>query len=531
MELSPPAARHPAGRGRGRDLDEDDLFGPDYLAYARCCGPSATRAPARWSCWWTRSTVPTTSSRRSCSSCWPSRPSPSPSWARCGPSCCRWSSSPPTAPATSTTRLQRRCLYHWIDYLDLDRAVAVIRRRSRRPPPPWPSRRRPSSGSAAWTCRSCRAWPRPSTGWPPWASSASTGSTPTRPTARSARSSSTARTSTWSASGAPSGWPGPVTAARVDRVDLAELTGAFGQLLHAAGVPVTPERSGRFATAVALVRPAGVDEWYWAGRVTLLAGRDDIETYDRVFGQVFRGLADVADWSGGRRRGLPPGHRCAPTRRGRTTRTTGRRSRGRAPPGPTRAQLPARRRGRGKRGARPAGGGQRRGAPPPHRPGRPDRGRARRPGRADGGPAAGHASAGQPPHGAGPRGRRLDVRHPAAGPGHRRRPRPPPVPAPDGAAPPPGPHRRRVRLDGPLRPGLPAPAARGGAGHPGRRLRVRHPADPADPPPAPHRPRPGPAAGAGGGARTGPAAPASPRRCGPSSTATAAGAWAAARWW
>jgi uncharacterized protein len=90
----------------------------------------------------------------------------------------------------------------------------------------------------------------------------------------------------------------PVTAPALDRVDLAELTGAFGQLLHAAGVPVSPERSGRFATAVSLVRPADLDEWYWAGRVTLLSGRDDIETYDRVFGQVFRGLADVADWRG-----------------------------------------------------------------------------------------------------------------------------------------------------------------------------------------------------------------------------------------
>ena len=89
-----------------------------------------------------------------------------------------------------------------------------------------------------------------------------------------------------------------MTAPALDRVDLAELTGAFGQLLHAAGVPVSPERSGRFATAVSLVRPADLDEWYWAGRVTLLSGRDDIETYDRVFGQVFRGLADAADWRG-----------------------------------------------------------------------------------------------------------------------------------------------------------------------------------------------------------------------------------------
>jgi uncharacterized protein with von Willebrand factor type A (vWA) domain len=86
--------------------------------------------------------------------------------------------------------------------------------------------------------------------------------------------------------------------AALDGVDLAALVGAFGNLLHAAGVPVSPERSGRFARAVALVRPDAVDEWYWAGRVTLVSTQYDIETYDRVFAQVFRGLADVADWRG-----------------------------------------------------------------------------------------------------------------------------------------------------------------------------------------------------------------------------------------
>ena len=57
-------------------------------------------------------------------------------------------------------------------------------------------------------------------------------------------------------------------------LDLADVAGSFGQLLHAAGVPVTPERSGRFARAVALARPLTVDELYWAGRVTLLTGFD-----------------------------------------------------------------------------------------------------------------------------------------------------------------------------------------------------------------------------------------------------------------
>ena len=92
----------------------------------------------------------------------------------------------------------------------------------------------------------------------------------------------------------------------LDRVDLAEVVAAFGRLLHEAGVPVTPERSGRFAAALALVRPGRLDEIYWAGRVTLLTGWAGIDAYDRVFGHVFRGLADVADWRGQAAPPTPP---------------------------------------------------------------------------------------------------------------------------------------------------------------------------------------------------------------------------------
>jgi MoxR-like ATPase len=52
----------------GRELAEDDLFGPDYLVER-----PLLRAIRRF-CWWTRSIGQTTSSRRSCWSCWPSRP-------------------------------------------------------------------------------------------------------------------------------------------------------------------------------------------------------------------------------------------------------------------------------------------------------------------------------------------------------------------------------------------------------------------------------------------------------------------------
>ena len=96
---------------------------------------------------------------------------------------------------------------------------------------------------------------------------------------------------------------------RLAEVDLAEVVAAVGQLLHAAGVPVTPERSGRLASALALARPASVDELYWAGRVTLVSDPDEIAAYDAVFGQLFQGRADVADW-----RGQAPSVLAAPSR-------------------------------------------------------------------------------------------------------------------------------------------------------------------------------------------------------------------------
>jgi uncharacterized protein with von Willebrand factor type A (vWA) domain len=82
------------------------------------------------------------------------------------------------------------------------------------------------------------------------------------------------------------------------KADLAALAAAFGELLHHAGVPVTPEQSGRFVRAITLSRPHYVDDLYWAGRVTLLTDREQAGAYDRVFGQVFRGWVDIADSRG-----------------------------------------------------------------------------------------------------------------------------------------------------------------------------------------------------------------------------------------
>ena len=81
-------------------------------------------------------------------------------------------------------------------------------------------------------------------------------------------------------------------------VDLAAVAAAFGHRLHDSGIPVTPQQSARFGSAVLLAQPAEVPELYWLGRVTLLTGHDQVETYDRVFRHVFQGLIDIAEVAG-----------------------------------------------------------------------------------------------------------------------------------------------------------------------------------------------------------------------------------------
>ena len=79
------------------------------------------------------------------------------------------------------------------------------------------------------------------------------------------------------------------------QADLAALVAAFGHRLHAAGVPVTPERMARFAEAVLLASPQTVPEAYWLGRVTLLTGHFQIPVYDRVFDEYFRGYVNLVE--------------------------------------------------------------------------------------------------------------------------------------------------------------------------------------------------------------------------------------------
>ncbi len=81
-------------------------------------------------------------------------------------------------------------------------------------------------------------------------------------------------------------------------VDLATVAATFGDRLHAAGIPVTPERSGRFAAALDLTSPATYDDIYWAARVTLVSGHEQLEQFDRMFARYFGELADQAEARG-----------------------------------------------------------------------------------------------------------------------------------------------------------------------------------------------------------------------------------------
>ena len=87
---------------------------------------------------------------------------------------------------------------------------------------------------------------------------------------------------------------------------LPDIVAAFGHLLHAAGVPVTPERSTRFAASVTIVEPRQLHELYWLGRVTMLTGHEQVEVYDRVFRQVFEGIIDITDARGDSAHPPPP---------------------------------------------------------------------------------------------------------------------------------------------------------------------------------------------------------------------------------
>jgi hypothetical protein len=61
----------------------------------------------------------------------------------------------------------------------------------------------------------------------------------------------------------------------------------LARTLRAAGVDAGPERVHAFVQALAALDPRRRADVYWGGRLTLCAGADDIERYDRVFAAYF----------------------------------------------------------------------------------------------------------------------------------------------------------------------------------------------------------------------------------------------------
>ena len=107
-------------------------------------------------------------------------------------------------------------------------------------------------------------------------------------------------------------------------LDLPALAARFGRRLADAGVPVTPERSARFADALALTRPVARRRLYWTARASLVSDPSQVRAFDRIFHEVFGariGTADAppAEDPGAPREpasadALPPGASDAPAR-------------------------------------------------------------------------------------------------------------------------------------------------------------------------------------------------------------------------
>ncbi len=138
-------------------------------------------------------------------------------------------------------------------------------------------------------------------------------------------------------------------------LDLPALVARFGRRLHEAGVPVTPERSARFAQALVLVRPVSRRRLYCTARAVLVSDPAQFAAFDAVFAAVFGSIVALPEPppEDARRVAVPPDDRPAADRR------DGGGGRGAAGGAPRRS-APRSESGAARR--RGAGGGERRGA-------------------------------------------------------------------------------------------------------------------------------------------------------------------------
>jgi uncharacterized protein with von Willebrand factor type A (vWA) domain len=74
---------------------------------------------------------------------------------------------------------------------------------------------------------------------------------------------------------------------RTFEVDLPGLASAFGQRLHEAGMPVTPNQSVQYATALQLTKPGSRQRLYVLTRAIFVTDLQQVATFDLVFLEVF----------------------------------------------------------------------------------------------------------------------------------------------------------------------------------------------------------------------------------------------------
>jgi hypothetical protein len=70
-------------------------------------------------------------------------------------------------------------------------------------------------------------------------------------------------------------------------LDASVLAAGLSQRLHAAGLPVTPERAVNFAQALTLVSPVSRRQLYWTARAIFVSSPAHLLTFDHVFASVF----------------------------------------------------------------------------------------------------------------------------------------------------------------------------------------------------------------------------------------------------
>jgi uncharacterized protein with von Willebrand factor type A (vWA) domain len=85
----------------------------------------------------------------------------------------------------------------------------------------------------------------------------------------------------------------------LERTDVATLAARFAARLRSEGLPVGPERTARFASAVTLADPMTTEDLYWCALATLVGDPSEIAAFDHVFGLVFGGMPEPGT---GRRR-------------------------------------------------------------------------------------------------------------------------------------------------------------------------------------------------------------------------------------